>query len=378
METFVNFILIPIALLTVLVFAHELGHFSIARRNKVRVEVFSIGFGAELFGFNDKHGTRWKFCAIPLGGYVKMFGEGEEIAVEGGEEDESRPLTPEEKAVSFHHKRLSQRAAIVVAGPVANFIFAILVLGVMFAIAGKPAPLAGVGTIQSGSAAESAGFESGDRVIKIGDQDIRWFEDLRQIVSASPGMELTFGIQRQESILQIRATPKPYMALDAAGVEKEIGLLGITPDPTMIEYIDVGPLDAVWMGVERTYGLTTQILSALGQMISGSRSADELGGPIRIAQMIGDISFNNPIGLVFILAALSVNLGLINLFPIPMLDGGHLLFYAIEAIIGRPVKAIVQEYSFRFGLGLVLLLMVFATWNDVKITVIESIRNFIT
>ncbi len=379
MDTLVNFVIIPVILLTVLVFAHELGHFLIARRNKVRVEVFSIGFGTELFGFNDKHGTRWKFCAIPLGGYVKMFGEGEEIAVEGGADDETRPLSPEEKAVSFHHKRLAQRAAIVVAGPVANFIFAILVLGLMFGIAGSPSPLAGVGAVQSGSAAAGAGFETGDQIVAIDNQGIKWFEDLRRVVSASPGVELTFEVRRGDRVMQIRATPKLQVVADADGVEREIGLLGVTPDPDKIEYVAVGPLDAAWMGVERTYGLTRQILGALGQMISGARGAEELGGPIRIAQMIGEISFDNPIGLAFILAALSVNLGLINLFPVPMLDGGHLVFYAIEAIIGRPVKAIIQEYSFRFGLGLVLLLMVFATWNDlVQSKFIETIRNFIT
>jgi len=378
-DTFVNFIIIPVVLLTILVFAHELGHFLVARRNNVRVEVFSIGFGAELFGFNDRHGTRWKFSAIPLGGYVKMFGEGEEMEDENAEGEETRPLTQEEKDVSFHHKRLGQRAAIVVAGPAANFIFAIVVLGLLFWTVGAPSPLAGIGTVQSGSAAETAGFQSGDKVVSINGKDVRWFEDLRRIVSASPGAELTFGIERGAQVIRLRATPTSHAGVNADGVESEIGLLGVTPDPGMVDYIDVGPLDAAWMGVERTYGLTTQILGALGQMITGARGTDELGGPIRIAQIIGDISFSNPVGLVFILAALSVNLGLINLFPVPMLDGGHLLFYGIEAILGRPVKPKIQEYSFRFGLGLVLLLMVFATWNDlVHSSFIESIRNFIT
>ena len=279
MDMLVDYVIPFLVVLTILVFVHELGHFSVARRNKVRVEVFSIGFGTELFGFNDKHGTRWKFCAIPFGGYVKMFGEGEEIAVEGGEEDETRPLTPEEKAVSFHHKRLGQRAAIVFAGPAANFIFAVLVLGLLFGIAGTPSPLAGIGTIQEGSAADSAGFATGDRVVRIDDQDIRWFEDLRQIVSTSPGAELTFGVERGDQLIQIRATPKLHVAVDAEGAEKEIGLLGITPDPEMVEYIDVGPLDAAWLGVERTYGLTVQILSALGQIIGGERTFRDRLGP---------------------------------------------------------------------------------------------------
>ncbi len=375
----VDYVLPFLVVLTILVFVHELGHFSIARYNKVRVEVFSIGFGKELLGFNDKHGTRWKFCAIPFGGYVKMFGEGDEMEDENGDGEETRFLTPEEQAVSFHHKRLGQRAAIVVAGPAANFIFAIVVLGLLFGIAGSPSPLAGIGTIQAGSAAENAGFEAGDRVVKINDQDVKWFEDLRKIVSVSPGLELTFGVERGKQLIQIRATPKVHVAIDAAGGKTEIGLLGITPDPEMVEYIDVGPLEAAWMGVDRSYGLTMQILNALGQIISGSRTADELGGPLRIAQLSGQMAQGGIISLTFFLAALSVNLGLINLFPVPMLDGGHLVFYGVEAIMGRPVKAKTQEYSFRFGLILVLLLMFFATWNDlVQLKVFESIRNFIT
>ena len=375
----VDYVIPFLVVLTILVFVHELGHFSVARRNNVRVEVFSIGFGTELLGFNDKHGTRWKLCAIPFGGYVKMFGEGEETQDENAEGEETRPLTPEEKAVSFHHKRLGQRAAIVFAGPLANFIFAIVVLGLLFGIAGSPSPLAGIGTIQTGSAAETAGFEAGDRVVTINGQDVIWFDDLRKVVSASPGMELTFGVKRGEQEILLQATPKVHAGVDADGVKSEIGLLGVTPNPEMIEYVDVGPLDAAWMGVERTYGLSMQILNALGQIITGSRTADELGGPLRIAQLSGEMAQGGIISLAFFLAALSVNLGLINLFPVPMLDGGHLVFYGVEAILGRPVKAKTQEYSFRVGLALVLLLMFFATWNDlVQLKVFESIRNFIT
>ncbi len=379
MEILVDYVLPFLVVLTILVFVHELGHFSVARYNKVRVEVFSVGFGRELFGFTDKHGTRWKFCAIPFGGYVKMFGEGEEIAVEGGAEDEMRTLSAEEKEVSFHHKRLGQRAAIVFAGPLANFLFAAIVLGLLFGIAGKPSPLAGIGSVQAESAADVAGFENGDKVTKINDTDIKWFDDLRQIVSTSAGVELAFEVERGGQMLQLLATPKTHVRVDADGVESEIGLLGVTPDPEQLEYISVGVLDAAWMGIERTYVQTEQILMALGQIISGSRGADELGGPLRIAQLSGQMAQGGAISLIFFLAALSVNLGLINLFPVPMLDGGHLLFYGAEAIMGRPVNAKTQEYSFRFGLILVLLLMFFATWNDlVQLKVFESIRNFIT
>ena len=379
MEMLFDYVVPFLVVLTILVFVHEMGHFSVARYNNVRVEVFAVGFGRELFGYTDRQGTRWKFCAIPFGGYVKMFGQGEEIEDENSDGEETRALTPDEKKVSFHHKRLGQRAAIVVAGPLANFIFAIIVLGLLFGIAGTPSPLAGIGSVQTESAAETAGFENGDRVVSINGEEVRWFEDLRQIVSSSPGMELKFGVERGDQLISLTATPKVHVSVDAEGAQNEIGLLGVTPDPEMIEYVDVGPLDAAWMGVERTYGLTTQILSALGQIISGSRTADELGGPLRIAQISGQMAQGGLISLAFFLAALSVNLGLINLFPVPMLDGGHLVFYGVEGILGRPVNAKTQEYSFRFGLALVLLLMFFATWNDlVQLKVFESIRNFIT
>ena len=361
MDILVNYVVPFLIVLTILVFVHELGHFLVARYNNVRVEVFSVGFGAELFGFHDSHGTRWKFSAIPLGGYVKMFGEGEIIAGEGN--DKERNLTEEEKAVSFYHKRLGQRAAIVFAGPLANFIFAIIVLAGLFFASGAPNLLAGVGTVQSGSAAEKAGIAAGDKVIMIAGQDVKWFKDLRQIVIENPNTPLSMEVVRNNTQLTLIATPD-VKVVDDGGIEKEVGLLGITPDPEMVEYTNLGPLDAVVMGAERTYGLTLRILSAVGLMITGSVSKEELGGPLRIAQMSGQMAQNGLASMVFFLAALSINLGLINLFPIPMLDGGHLLFYSIEAIMGRPVNEKAQEYSFRFGLILVLLLMVFVTWND--------------
>ncbi len=376
MDILIDYVVPFLIVLTILVFVHELGHFLVARYNNVKVETFSIGFGAELFGFYDSLGTRWKFSAIPLGGYVKMFGEGEIITGEG--KDKERNLTEEEKEVSFYHKRLGQRAAIVFAGPLANFIFAVIVLAGLFFASGAPNLLAGVGTVQSGSAAEKAGIAAGDRVIMIAGQDVKWFKDLRQIVIENPNTPLSMEVIRSNAQLTLIATPK-VKVVEEGGVEKEIGLLGITPDPKMVEYTNVGPLDAVVMGAERTYGLTVRILSAVGLMITGSVSKEELGGPLRIAQMSGQMAQGGLASMVFFLAALSINLGLINLFPIPMLDGGHLLFYFIEAIMGRPVNEKAQEYSFRFGLILVLLLMVFVTWNDlVQLRVLEYFVNLVS
>ncbi len=374
MEITINYVMPFLVVLTILVFVHEMGHFLVARYNNVRVEVFSIGFGKELFGFNDKHGTRWKFGAIPLGGYVKMFGEGESIDDGYGK----RQLTDEEKAVSFHHKRLGQRAAVVFAGPLANFIFSIVVLTGLYYISGAPNLLAGIGTIKENSAAEKAGINSGDRVIMIAGQEVKWFEDLRQIVMASPGVALPMEILRGDMQMTLVATPKPYV-VEENGVKREIGLLGVTPNSKMVEFEKSDIFASIVMGCERTYALTVNILSSVGKMITGDVSKEDLGGPLRIAQISGQMAQGGMANLVFFLAALSINLGLINLFPIPMLDGGHLLFYFFEALIGRPINEKVQEYSFRFGLILVLLLMVFVTWNDiVQLKVFEYLKNLVS
>ncbi len=355
--------------LTILVFVHEYGHYYLARRNGVRVEVFSIGFGPEIYGWTDAGGTRWKISAVPLGGYVRMFGE---YDLEGGPEEEV-PMTEEEMAISFHHKRVGQRSAIVLAGPFANFLFAILVLGILFSTAGSPTPRAGVGEIIDESAAAVAGFQVGDTIVAIDDEKIEWFEDLRRVVSARPEQQLLFVIEREDARLSIQATPAAFTMPDG----EVIGRLGVKPDPNQVGYIRHDPLTATWLAVEYSTGLVVQIFSYLGQVITGSRSADELGGPLRIAQISGEMAQGGFINLVFFMAALSVNLGLINLFPIPMLDGGHLVYYVAEAVRGRPLDQRAQEYGFRFGLVLVLLLMIFATWNDlVHLKVFEFIRNF--
>jgi len=359
-EVLLNYVLPFLIFLTILVFVHEMGHFWVARRNNVRVEVFSIGFGPEIYGFEDRHGTRWKFSAIPLGGYVKMFGMADTIE----EEEEERSLTEEEAAVSFNHKRLSQRAAVVAAGPIANFLFAILAFALLFGVIGQPGPLAAVGTVQSGSAAENAGLRSGDRIYAIDGEAIKWFEEMRQIIVANPGNTLNLAIERAGRNLTVTVKPSAKVTVAEDGTETTIGLLGVTPHPEMIEYEKMGPVQAVGAAVERTYAMSVNIMVNLGQIISGSRNSDEIGGPLRIAHFSGEMFQGGWVSSIVFLAALSINLGLINLFPIPMLDGGHLVFYAFEALIGRPLGARAQEYGFRMGLILVLLLMVYATWND--------------
>lgn len=369
--------------LTVLVYVHEWGHYWLARRNGVRVEVFSIGFGPEIFGWTNEAGTRWKISAIPFGGYIKMFGESDAIADEdkdgGAGEAEQRPLTPEERAVSFHFKSLGQRAAIVAAGPIANFLLAAVLFAGLVMVYGVPRHYAGIGEILPKSAAAEAGFKVGDRILSIDGEPVKWFADLVRVVSTKAGVPLNIKIRRSDREMMLVATPKKFKRKSEDGTVDEIGLLGVRYDPKQAEYERQNPVMAAWVGIEQTALLTGNILSYLGQVITGKQKADDLGGPIRIAKMSGQMAQGGLENLIFFMAALSVNLGLINLFPIPLLDGGHLLFYAAEAIRGRPLGPRAQEYGFRFGLILVLILMVFATWNDlVHLRVIEFIKELAT
>ncbi len=362
--------------LTILVFFHELGHFWVARLAKVRVEVFSVGFGAELFGWNDKAGTRWKIGVIPLGGYVKMFGQSD---LPGDEDEDRPPLTDKEKAVSFQHKTLAQRTAIVAAGPIANFLLSVVLIAGLMATFGTARPYAGVGEIMPGSAAAEAGFEAGDRIVSIDGEAVEWFSDLVRIVSVQPEILLKIKVRRGDDEFVLTATPKRHQQPGAEGKTVEIGLLGVRYDPQQMHYERQNPLMAVWLGIQQTASLTEKTLSFLGQVISGRQGTEGIGGPLRIVQYAG-ITFQSGIeNFILFLAVLSINLGLINLFPIPILDGGHLLFFAVEAIRGRPLGPQAQEYGFRFGLILVLILMVFVTWNDlVQLRVFEFIKELVT
>jgi regulator of sigma E protease len=360
--------------LTILVFVHELGHYLVARRNGVRVDVFSIGFGPELFGFYDRAGTRWKFSAIPLGGYVKMFGDADAASTPVGS---SYEMTEEEKAVSFPHKRLGQRAAVVAAGPVANFLFAIVALALLFVFQGQPFTPAEVGVVQPGSAAEAAGIQPGDRILSVDGSEIGRFEDVQQIVRFNTGEPLAMVVERDGEEVALTATPAVTEVTDRLGNTHSIGMLGI--GRSGVEYRRLDPFSAVWAAGAETVDLTLGTLGAVGQMLAGARGTEELGGPLRIAQMSGEVAQSGAVALIWFMAILSINLGLINLFPIPMLDGGHLMFYAVEALRGKPLGERAQEYGFRIGLALVLTLMVFATWNDlVHLRVVDFFRGLIS
>lgn len=348
-------------ILTVIVFAHELGHYLVARRNGVRVEVFSIGFGPEIFGRTDRLGTRWKISLVPLGGYVKMFGES---AFSGARDDTAQATTAEERKASFHTKRLSQRAAIVAAGPLANFVLATIILALLFATAGQPFTPPNVGAVQPGSAADEAGFQPGDVILNIGATRIERFEQVQRIVRMNPNVPLRITVKREGRELVLTATPKLSVLTDRFGGRYEVGLLGVSRKG--IAYVRHGPVTAVLRAAEETYRVSVLTLQAVGQIIAGTRSSEELGGPIRIAQMSGQVAEGGLTSIFWFMAVLSINLGLVNLFPIPMLDGGHLLFYAVEAVRGKPLSEKLMEYGFRIGLGLVLTLLVFVTYQDLK------------
>jgi regulator of sigma E protease len=362
---FIGYVIPFLFVLTIVVFFHELGHFLVARWAGVKVLTFSLGFGPELIGFNDRHGTRWKISAVPLGGYVKFFGDDTEASTPSSEMLAS--MTEEERSGSFHHKKVGPRAAIVAAGPIANFILAILIFTGLFTFYGKPSTSARVDKIEAGSAAAAAGFQVGDIVTAINGEAIETFTDMQRIVSMNAGDKLTFAVKRGASTVQLEGTPELRDVKDPFGNSHKIGVLGITrataPGDTTTERVN--PATAFWLGIKETWFVIDRTLSYIGGVFTGREAADQVGGPLRIAQISGQVATIGMAALIQLSAMLSISIGLLNLFPVPLLDGGHLLFYAVEAVRGRPLSDRAQEMGFRIGLGLVLMLMVFATYNDI-------------
>ena len=362
----VGYIIPFLFVLTIVVFFHELGHFVVARWAGVKVLTFSLGFGPELFGFNDRHGTRWKISAIPLGGYVKFFGDESEASTPASSETLAN-MSEEERKGSFHHKKVGPRAAIVAAGPIANFILAIVIFTCLFTFFGKPSTTARVDKIEANSAAAAAGFQVGDIVAAIDGKTIGSFSDMQRIVGVHAGDQLTFTVKRGNSTLELRGTPEQREVKDPFGNAHRLGVLGITrataPGDVVTERVD--PATALWLGVKETWFVVDRTLAYIGGVFTGREAADQVGGPLRIAQISGQVATIGLTALIHLAAVLSISIGLLNLFPVPLLDGGHLLFYAVEAVRGRPLSERAQEMGFRIGLGLVLMLMVFATYNDI-------------
>lgn len=445
-----GYVLPFLVVLTVLVFVHEMGHYLVARWNGVRVEVFSVGFGPEITGWNDRLGTRWKICWIPFGGYVKFFGDSDGASRPDGET--LKELSQAERDVSFHHKRLGQRAAIVAAGPIANFIYAIVVLAAMYMVFGQRVTPAEIGRVIETGSGHAAGFHEGDLILAIDGSSIHRFEQFEQSVFLNPNTPLTFSIRRGERDIELTATPALTERADRQGNMHKFGTLGVfaanaaivgkvfddSPaalagfkvgdtiigiDGEAVENferlqdrvaaskgrrlaimvlrdgvemrlhtaprLDVaakerggaerwligilraqrppvrwGPGDAVVRAVDTSYDILVKTMAYVGQVISGRQGAENLGGPLRIAYVSKQAAEIGVESLILLSVLISLNLGMINLFPVPILDGGHLLFYAFEAILRRPLSDRTQEIAFRVGLAMVLSLMVFATWND--------------
>ncbi len=351
--------------LSLVVFFHELGHFLIARWCGVRILVFSIGFGPEIIGFSDRYGTRWKISAIPLGGFVKFFGDDNVASATSSARFAN--VEASERAQYFVFQPVRKRAAIVAAGPLANFVLAIVIFAAIFMLYGKQTMSARVDAVQPDSAAAAAGFQPGDLVVAINGHAISSFSEMQQIVSGSAGETLEIAVQRDGQTRVLMATPALEEKKDVFGNVLRIGILGIQHSPTAedLKFQPVAPLQAVGLGVKESWNVVEQTLSYIGGVITGRKSADQLGGPIRIAQMSGQVASLGFVVLLHFAGMLSVSIGLLNLFPIPLLDGGHLLFYSIEAMRGRPLSERAQEVGFRIGLAIVLMLMIFATFNDI-------------
>jgi regulator of sigma E protease len=361
-------VLIPfLFVLTVVVFVHELGHFLVARWCGVKVQAFSIGFGREIWGFNDRYGTRWRLAWIPLGGYVKFIDD------ENGASVPSREaltrLSPEDRAGAFQSKPLGQRAAVVAAGPIANFLLSIALFAVIFTFVGISVTAPRVDELIADGIAEKAGFKAGDLIVSIDGAPIESFNEMQRVVGANADRELAFGVERGGALLTIKATPGRREMTDRFGNTLRIGVIGVkrTTQPQDWEYKRYGPLDALWLGVKETHFIIAKTLGYVRDVVLGREAADQLGGPIRIAEVSGQVASAGFVPLLNLTAILSVSIGLINLFPIPLLDGGHLLFYVLEAIRRRPLSARAQDIGFRIGLTLVLMLMMYATFNDLPI-----------
>lgn len=361
-----------IFVLSIVVFVHEFGHFWVARLCGVKIETFSIGFGPEIFGWNDKKGTRWRVAWLPLGGYVKMFGDSDPSSALPDEK--VKDFTDEEKKVAFYSQRLRKRFAIVAAGPGANYLFAMVVLALLYAFNGQPYTSTLVDTVVEGSAAQTAGLLKGDKVLAIDGKPMESFEAIRRTIALNSGEPVMISIERAGERMDITATPQLVQSTDRLGGTHMSARLGVIS--TASEIRKVGPVLAVGEAVKETWNITSGTLKGVGQMIMGIRGAEELGGPLRIAEMSGKVAKEGAAALVWFIVVISVNLGLINLFPIPLLDGGHLLFYAMEGVRGRPLNERVQDIGFRFGALVVLFLMVFATWNDlVHLRVVSFFRG---
>ena len=342
-----------VAVLSILVFVHELGHYLAARWRGVYVEAFSIGFGRALAAWTDRRGTAWKIGWLPLGGYVKLHGQERPQDVS----DEVRASW--KPGQTYHDKSVGSRAIIIAAGPIANFALAMVVFAGLFMTVGKPVASSLISSVVPGSAAAEAGLLPGDRVVAIDGAAVSRFEDIQRVVGNRPGAQMKLVITRagENQVIDVTIGIRPKGA-------QPPGMLGI--GGSQLELEQMSPPMALLAGAEQCWDITTQTLSGISEMLTGRRGTDDLGGPLRIAQLSGQAASMGLVPLISLVGLLSVSLGLMNLFPIPVLDGGHLLFCAAEALLGRPVPRQAMEYGFRAGFAVIISLGVFVTWNDLS------------
>lgn len=356
-QNFFSFIVI----LSIIVFVHEWGHYFVARKCGVKVDEFSIGFGKELFGFFDKNRTRWKFCALPFGGYVKMFGDRNPASV--ADSEKVKKMTKAEKKIAFYHQNVYKRMAIVLAGPAANLIFAVFLFTALFKIQGENNLLPIITDVVEKSAAQQAGLQKGDEVIQINETKIDSFTQIQQIVYPKAGEELDFLVKRGEKEILFKLTPKTSSTKDFFGNEIKVGLIGVQAGEYSYNKLNLS--QSFLKANQETYNLSAAVLGAIRDLIIGKRSVKELGGPVKIAQYSGKSVEMGYVVVLWFMAMISINLGVLNLLPLPILDGGHFFYYVIEAIKGKPLPEKIQQYGFQFGLAVVLTLMLFTTYNDI-------------
>lgn len=379
-----------LVVLTVLIFVHEFGHYWVARRCRVKIDSFSIGFGQELFGWTNKAGVRWKVSALPLGGYVKMvgdedgtsWGDSPSVAEKGDMAAGSDPRhsqAAQDDPDLFANKPLLQRAAVVSAGPIANFLFTILIFTILFSLVGERFTKPDIGEVVPGTVADKAGLKPGDLFLSIDGRTIKRFEEIQTLVQLHPGDPLDIVISRNGTEQHLTVTPDTVEETDRLGIVEHIGRLGIKHDGADMDLVRQPLGRAVVESCRQTWAILDQTLTAVWQIIKGTRPADQMSGVIAIAKISGDSAHSGMVDLVYFMALLSVNLGLLNLFPIPMLDGGHLLFYGVEAVRGKAPGEAVMKYSFRFGLAVVLTLALFSNWNDlVHLGFLDFLRDHIS
>ena len=366
MEWLVNgvYYIVPfIVLLGILVFVHEFGHFLIARLSGVQVTDFSIGFGKQLWGFTDKHNTKWKICAIPLGGYCQFLGDAD--AASAGSSEEVKELSEEDKKKAFPFQNPWKKLAIVLGGPGFNYLFAIIIFTLMFAFLGKFSFPPVVGEVVAGGAADKAGIVKADRILSINGHEVESFSEITTEISLTTGGVAEVKLDRAGEVMEL-SVPLEMMKVEANGQTTERPMLGIKSMNTMEFDHERMSLPAAFVeACSETWRITEGTLRGVGQMITGKRGSEDLGGILRIAEMSGDISRKNGmLDFIAFMALLSINLGLINLFPIPVLDGGHVVIYLVEIVSRREINAKVKENLFKAGFALILALMIFATWND--------------